>query len=167
MKKIISFLFVFVMCFALFSCDPGTYVVQPEVLTGVESVELIEYTNSKQKYFKTWVPDQFDDLIPFEVANATVLERLPEERIQEFKDAFMQTHILHTYYAYNSPSDVCIRLNYENGNFLIIWANYKRNSFGGYIGQYAADGTVLSFWGSFSGLMYYEDLVNNFFAYKI
>lgn len=170
MKKKLLFLLSCVLVFALgilAGCDPGTFIIDSELLQDVESIELIEYENKKQKSFSTWVPDQFDDLIAFETANATVLERLEEERIAEFIEAFRQTDILHTYYAYNSPSDVCIRLNYLNGNFLIIWANYKRGSFAGYIGEYSSDGRVLSFWGSFSALFYYEDLVNNFFDYHI
>ena len=42
--------------------------------------------------------------------------------------------VLYKYYAYNSPKDICIRLNYEKGNFLIVWANYAENSYVGYIG---------------------------------
>ena len=113
------------------------------------------------------MPNHFEDLKPFDTAKATVIEILQEEKKSDFLDAFMQTDILETYYAYDSPVDICIRLNYENGNFLIIWSNYKQNSFAGYIGEYSADGTVLSFWGSFSALSYYQELINNFFSYNI
>ena len=105
--------------------------------------------------------------LPFDTDKASVVESLPTEKIPEFLDAFSKTDILHTYYAYNSPKDICIRLNYENGDFLIIWADYARGSFGGYIGEYSANGEVLSFWGSFSALDYYEELVNNYFDYNL
>ncbi|MBQ3506656.1 MAG: hypothetical protein IJA89_07800 [Clostridia bacterium] len=167
MKKIICFLYLIIMCFCLCSCDPGTYTINPNSLEGVKTIELIDYKNPDQKRFASWVPNHFEDLKPFDTAKATVIEILQEERKSDFLDAFMQTNILHKCYAYDSPVDICIRLNYENGNFLIIWSNYKKNSSAGYIGEYSADGTVLSFWGSFSGLSYYQGLINNFFSYNI
>lgn len=167
MKKMISLVIIMIMCFSLSACDPGSFSINRDSLKSVVSVDLIEYTNPNQKHFTTWVPDQFNELIPFVPANAKVLESLPSEKISEFLDAFSKTDILHTYYAYNSPKDVCIRLNYENGNFLIIWANYAENRYAGYIGEYASDGTVLSFWGSFSSLNYYMDLVNQYFSYSL
>lgn len=167
MKKMISLVFLMIACFLLCACDPGSFLIDRDSLKGVVGVDLIEYTNPNQKKFTSWVPDQFDELMPFDLSDATVLESLPSEKISEFLDAFSNTDILHTYYAYNSPKDVCIRLNYENGNFLIIWANYAESGYAGYIGEYASDGTVLSFWGSFSSLDYYTDLVNQYFSYNL
>ena len=169
MKKIISFLCLVVMCFCLClcSCDPGTYTIFPSSLEGVKTIELIEYKNPDQKQFTSWVSNHFEDLKPFDTANATVIETLQEEKKADFLDALMQTDILHIYYAYDSPADICIRLNYENGDFLIIWSNFKENSFAGYIGKSSSDGSVLSFWGSFSDLSYYQELINNFFNFNI
>ncbi len=167
MKKKISLVLLIIICFSLSSCDPGSFTINRDSLNDVICADLIEYTNPDQKHFISWVPDQFDKLVPFVPANATVLESLPSEKIPEFLDTFSNTDILHTYYAYNSPKDVCIRLNFENGNFLIIWANYTENSFAGYIGEYASDGSVLSFWGSFSALDYYTDLVDQYFNYSL
>ena len=167
MKKIFAIMIAVITCFSICSCDPGSFVVSRDSLDNVISVELIEYANSDQKHFTTWVPDQSNKLVPFNLANATILETLPEEKISGFLDAFSMTDILHTYYAYDSPKDICIRLNYESGDFLIIWANYAENSYAGYIGEYSSDGTVSSFWGSFSSLSYYTELVNQFFAYEL
>ena len=167
MKKIFAIMIAVITCFSICSCDPGSFVVSRDSLDNVISVELIEYANPDQKHFTTWVPEQFDELAPFNFANATILETLPEEKIPDFLDAFSKTDILHSYYAYNSPKDICIRLNYENGDFLIIWANYAENRYAGYIGKYSADGTVVSFWGSFSSLSDYKDLVNNFFVCEL
>lgn len=155
------------MCIILCACDPGGYAIDRESLNRVVSVELIEYENPKQKEFLSWVPDQFNRLVPFVTDNVTTLECLPTEKIQDFLDAFSETNILHTYYAYNSPKDVCIKLNYDNDDFLIIWANYTENSYAGYIGEFASDGTVLSFWGSFSSARYYKDLVEEYFDYDL
>ena len=167
MKKAVAFLCLVIMCVSLCACDPASFVISPDFLKDVTYIELIEYKNPDQKQFSTWVPDQFNDLKPFDDSNATVIEILPEEKVSDFLDAFMQADILHTYYAYDSPSDICIKLNYASGNFLIIWANYNAGTYAGYIGEYLPDGTVTSFWGSFSSLKCYERLVNDFFDYKI
>ena len=167
MKKILISLCFIIMLLSLSACDPASFRIHEDSLKGIVSIELIEYENPNQKHFVSWVPDHFDDLKSFNTTNVRVIETLQDEKKSEFLDAFMQTDILHTYYAYDSPAEVCIRLNYEGGNFLILWANYKDNSYAGYIGEYSADGSVLSFWGSFSALFYYQDLVNNFFVYNI
>lgn len=167
MKRIISLLCLIAICFCLSSCDPSTFVVTAESLENVTSIELISYSNTEQKHFNSWVPNHFEDLVDFDNSRATVIENLEEEKIPEFIAEFTKTDILHTYYAYDSPNDVCIRLVFSNGNYLIIWADYNQNSHAGYIGEYMPDGKVLSFWGSFSSLHYYKDLVNNFFDYNI
>lgn len=167
MKKRICLVICIGLCCLLCACDPGSYSPEAESLGDIVSIELIEYTNEHQDHFISWVPDQFDQLLPFDSDNATVLETLPVEKIADFLDAFQKTEILSEYYVYNSPKDICIRLNDANGDFLIIWANYAEGSFVGYIGEYASDGTVLSFWGCFSALQYYKDLVNQFFIYQL
>lgn len=169
MKKVVCFLMLALACCFWGSCvyDPGRYSIDREALNKTKSIELIDYNNPEQKEFITWVPDQFDKLVAFDFSKVSVIETLAEEKINDFLDSFSKMHILHTYYAYNSPNDVCIKVNYENGEFLIIWANYKRGSFSGYIGEYSQDGKVLSFWGSFCALDDYKDLVNNYFSYSI
>lgn len=167
MKKTLFLILLAVICCFMCACDPGSYAINREKLNDVVSVELIEYTNPEQKHFISWIPDQFDQLEQFNSANAMVIETLPSEKVSEFLDAFSKTDILNDYYAYNSPKDICIRLNYKNGNFLIIWANYSENKYAGYIGKYSSDGKVISFWGSFSSLQSYKDLVNQYFNYSL
>jgi len=166
MKKLICILIVAALCFSLCACDPGTHTISPDALDNVISVELIEYENPNQKHYVFWIY-LFKELVPFSSDNATVLKTLPEDEIPNFLADFENTDILSRYCAYNSPKDICLRLNYVNGDFLIIWANYSSNGFAGYIGEYTADGSVLSFWGSFSALAYYTDLVNQYFDYEL
>ena len=167
MKKFISLICLLATCFFLCACDPGSFEITDDSLENVVSIQLIKYDNAEQKQFNSWVPNHFDDLAAFNNSRATVIEALGEDKIPEFIAEFSEADILHTYYAYDSPKDVCIRLNFRDGHFLIIWADYLKGSHAGYIGEYLADGTVSSFWGSFSSLHYYEDLVNNFFDYNI
>ena len=167
MKKITMLLLAAILCCSLASCDPATFVIEREGLDDVVSVDLINYENPDQKHFKTWVPDQSDKLLPFVAENATIIKTLEPGHLQSFLDDFAKTDILHTYYAYNSPKDVCLRLNYKDGGFLIVWSNYKANSYAGYIGEYSQDGQVSCFWGCFSGLFYYTDLVSKYFNYSL
>ena len=167
MTKTVCLILLVVICCLLCAFDPVSYTVDRSKLDSVVSIELIRYENPDQKHFSSWVPDQFDKLVPFNPENAAVLETLSSAKNAEFLEAFSKTDILATYYAYDSPKDICLRLNYENGDFLIIWANYAEGSHAGYIGEYSSDGTVLSFWGSFSGLKCYEDLVDQFFNYTL
>ena len=167
MKKIICIILGILFSITTCSCDPGTFVIKDEYLKGIISVELINYTNPDQKGFILWAPNQFDKLKKFNNDNYVVLETLPNKKINSFLDSFKNTDILHTYYAYDSPKDICIRLNYSNGNFLIIWTNYKYRNYQGYIGQYLSDGSVLSFWGCFSAYDYYRELVEYYFDIKL
>ena len=150
MRKFIGLVFILIVCFTSIACDPGTYVISPESLDNVVHVELVNYENPDQKHFVSWVPNHFDDLVSYDISKETLLEELTDEKKDELLTSFSQTDILHTYYAYDSPKDICIKLTYSSGNFLIVWADYKNNSFAGYIGEYTADGAVVSFWGSFS-----------------
>lgn len=104
MKKTICLFLMLVCCACLLvACDPGTRSIDRVELDRVVSVELIRYDNPAQKEFISWIPDQFRELAPFVLSNATVLETLPADKIPDFLDAFSKTDILNKYYAYNSP----------------------------------------------------------------
>ena len=167
MKKALTLSVLTVLCFILCACDPGSYHLDREKLSGVTGVDLIEYSNPDQKRFLTWVPDQSGSLKPFDSSRVTVLETLSGEKIEDFLDAFSKEDILNKYYAYDSPKDVCIRLKYDDGSFLIVWANYAENTHSGYIGEYRSDGTVRSVHGSFSSPGSYRELVGKYFDYGL
>ena len=88
MKKIFAIMIAVITCFSICSCDPSSFVVSRDSLDNVISVELIEYVNPNQKHFFTWVPNQFDDLLPFVPENATILllcKGTPEAVYVKFK----------------------------------------------------------------------------------
>ena len=84
MKRMISLLLLIIVFVLLSACDPGSFSIDKESLNNVVNIELVQYTNPNQKHFSSWVPDQFDKLMPFVPANATVLESLPSEKTAEF-----------------------------------------------------------------------------------
>lgn len=167
MKKSICLIIPVVLCLLLCACDPGMESIGEDALDDVVGVDLIRYDNPKQREFASWVPDHTKQLKSFDPDKVTVLETLPEDNIPALTEALSQAEILDSYFAYDSPRDVCLRLTHKDGSFLIAWANYEEGTFGGYVGEYAPDGSVLTFLGSFEALSAYTDLVDGFFAYHL
>ena len=167
MKRILLPLFLFLLSFVLCACDPGTTRADAGPMKDIAAIELIEYNNPEQKKFSSWVPDHSGKLLAFDESRVSVIETLQEDKIEDFLDSLAEKEVLSDYYCYDSPTDVCIRIRYSDGHFMILWTNYKQNSYKGYIGEYARDGSVLSFLGTFSSLQFYQELVNNFFDYSI
>ena len=152
----------------LTACDPAhTQYDYNELADHVVSVELIEYENDDREKFSSWVPDQLDEIKPFDPDKVTVLETLDGERMPDFFDQLTYESILEDYYVYDSPDGICLRMTYQNGDFTVITADYANRSFLGFICRYSADGTPIDYIGSFSSLSSYTDLVNNFFEEQI
>ena len=158
-KAAIISLCLILIALILSSCDPTMYSPSEEYLKDAVSVELIRYNNPDQKDFISWVPDHSDDLVAFDNSKVEIIEELDNEKFDDFATAFQSTEIMHTYYRCDSPNDVCIRINYENGEFLIIGKDY--------VGCFSENGEVSSFVGCFSSRTYYTDLVNEFFEYQV
>ncbi len=151
------------LCLTLSACDPAYYCFTSEYLSDVTSIELINYDNPEQKEFMSWVPDHTSDLKSFDSSKMSCLETLDESKKTEFIDTLCEEEILGTYFAFDSPNGICIKLNYSNGDFLIIWSNYQENAHSGYIGKYSPDGEVSDFIGCFENLNSYLKLVNKYF----
>lgn len=158
----LALLFVLIVsCLALTGCDPGSFNFTPEYLAGVERVELIKYDNPAQKHFSSWVPDHTKDLKPFDGAKVSVIDTLDADKFPDFTDSLCKCRILHTYFAYDSPNGLCIKLSYSNGDFLIVSCNL--DTFAGYIGKYSSDGQVSDFIGCFESYEYFGTLVRDYF----
>ena len=168
MKKVATLLLILLMlcslC-ALTACDPGTFYFDEEYLSGIVSVELVNYDNHNQKNFFTWVPDQSAKLKPIDMSKLSVVETLNQDKISDFFETLYKCHILDKYYAYDSPAGLCLKLNYANGDFIIINCAGKR--YAGYIGNFTADGNVGEFIGCFSSYYSFETLVNDYFQTQI
>lgn len=154
-----------ICCLTLTACDPGSYYFEPEELSDIVSVELINYNNPEQKHFLSWVPDHTSKLKPFDDSKLSVLETLEEDKIAQFTDVLCECNILYKYYAYDSPNGTCLKLSYSNGDFLII--NCNMPSFAGYIGKFTSGGEVAEFIGCFSSSYYFKTLVNDYFQMKL
>lgn len=160
MKKVtIISLCLILIALTLSSCDPLRFSPTEEYLKDVVSIELIRYNNPDQKDFISWVPDHSDDLVSFDNSKVEIIEELDNEKFDDFATAFQSTEVFLDYYDFDSPDGVCIRVNYKNGEFLIIGKDY--------VGYFSENGEVSSFLGCFSGRFYYTNLVNEFFEYQV
>ena len=168
MKKITVLLAVLLLLCSLCTfaaCDPSEIYFDRDDLSDIVSVELINYDNPKQKPFFSWVPDHTADLKPFDNSKISVLETLEGDKISDLLDTLCECPILAKYYAYDSPSGLCLKLNYANGDFVIITCYV--DSFTGYIGRFYSNGEVAEFIGCFVSTRCCEVLVNDYFQTKI
>ena len=163
-RLIISTLGLVIFCIFLTSCDPGIGTfgnIYP--IDGVIKIELIKYDNPDQKDFATWVLDQSDKLKDYDLSKETLLETLDESRHEQFFDQLSQYDLLDKYYAYDSPNMMCIKMTYDDGDFVIINCC---EGFCGYIGRYTSSGEVKSFYGCFSAKAYFDRLVEQYFDFQ-
>ena len=163
MKRLSLILPLLCLCLLLTACDPASYSFdEAELANGLVSVELINYDNPNQKSFASWVPDHSSDIRPFDHQKMTVSETLPEEKHGELVKRLSEADILSGYYTFDSPRGVCVKLTYENGEFLIISTMQEQKSYVSFICKYASDGTMKDYVGSFSDRESYDTLIGCF-----
>ena len=169
MKRLIAFVCLISVCLTLCSCDPAGHLagdwLEPE---RISSVELIQYDNDEQKTFDSWPESKykFRQLLFFDETKATVLKTLNQEDVPEFVDTFSEMHIWSGYYLFNSPKDKCIRINYSDGSYTVIYADPEQVYKGkGFVAEYAPDGEIEIYWGSVANIDEYNSLVA-LFEYK-
>lgn len=166
MKRLISFICLISICLTLCSCDPvghnaGDWL-EPE---KIESVELIHYDNDEQSTFEAWprTKYKFRKLQFFDGSKATVLKTLNEESLPDFVESFSGMHIWTGYFLFDSPKDECIRINYSDGSYTVIYADSEQMYKGkGFVAQYAPDGEVEIYYGSVGNIEEYNNLTELF-----
>ncbi|MDE7373695.1 MAG: hypothetical protein K2N18_06495 [Clostridia bacterium] len=153
---------VMVLCVTLLACacDPTiSTFFESEDFEDVISVELINYDNPKQKRLRFWAYDHSADLKPFDCAQMSCIEVLDESGETDFFDELCKMRVRYDYYVYDSPKGICIRLNYSNGDFIIVQQEY--------VGRFYSDGSVAEFIGYIDGKDPLKSLVNNYFQSQI
>jgi len=165
MKK--SFLiFLLVFCFVFASCDPGSFYFSTDYLNNVVSIELIDYTNTEQKSFSSWAHNHFNKLKPFNLENSTTIETLETDKIENFNLYLTEQVLYYRFYTYNSPKGLCLKLNFANGDFIII-SDVNKKGYNGYVGRYSSTGKVLDYYGCFCSEDSFVNLVNNYFNTQV
>ena len=147
MKKRLALILCLALILTFPGCDPASFSFKSYGLEEkVVRVELVNYENPNQKSFVSWVPNHSKQLKPVDLSKITVVQELPAEQNQTFIKQLTEARILYKYYDTDSPKDLCIRLTFDNGEFLLIC---DEKGSGGYIGSYSQEGKVLDFFGTF------------------
>ena len=161
MKKLALLLIIVLLCLSLAACETSFIPLDShrEIdSSDVASIQFVEYDNPNQKIFYFLTPH---DELPFKEENCTVIESLNEDKKEEFLEELGELTVVTGNYHNDSPNGICLKINYTNGDFLIVSYNEEND---GYVGDYAADGSVNNYYGNTAN---FGDWTNNFFEYQI
>jgi hypothetical protein len=93
-----------------------------------------------------------------------ILEILDVAKNEEFISEFSIIEFFQGYSHLNTPKGIGVKINYQNGDFLIITdGTLGEDSYGGDAILYNSDGIFLEFYGSLSWAQNFVDLINEFF----
>lgn len=164
MKKIIESVFLLFFSVFLFSCEPETYFFKNNTRNDeIVSIELISYSSNDVS-----VVESTGEMLDFNAENMEILEILDETKKEDFISEFSQMEFFQGYPHLNSPKGIGVKINYENGDFLIVTDGHAHeDGNGGDAILYNSDGEFLEFFGSLSWIPSLVDLVNGNFETQI
>lgn len=163
MRKKLFILLVLLLVPILFSCDPLMINLDiDELETNLVDIELINYENDEQKEFPFWAKDYSDRLLKFDSNKASIIGNLEETKIKDFLECLTEFEVIYKYYTFDSPKGRCAKLNYSNGDFIVIGLE-KINS--GYIFKYDENGNVIEYIGKIDGSKDFVLSVDHLFTY--
>ena len=163
MRNKLFILLVLLLVPILFSCDPVMINLDiDELETNLVDIELINYENDDQSKFPFWTKDYSDKLLKFDSNKASVIGDLEETKINDFLECLTEFEVIYKYYTFDSPKGRCAKLNYSNGNYIIIGLE-KLNS--GYIFKYDENGNVIEDIGKINGSKDFVLSVEHLFNY--
>lgn len=163
MRKKLFILLVLLLVPILFSCDPVMINLDiDELETNLVDIELINYENDEQSKFPFWTKDYSDKLLKFDSNKASVIGDLEETKINDFLECLTEFKVIYKYYSFDSPKGRCAKLNYSNGNYIIVGLE-KLNS--GYIFKYDENGNVIEDIGKINGSKDFVLSVEHLFNY--
>lgn len=163
MRNKLFILLVLLLVPILFSCDPVMINLDiDELETNLVDIELINYENDEQSKFPFWTKDYSDKLLKFDSNKASVIGDLEETKINDFLECLTEFKVIYKYYSFDSPKGRCAKLNYSNGNYIIVGLE-KLNS--GYIFKYDENGNVIEDIGNINGSKDFVLSVEHLFNY--
>ncbi len=145
---------------SLISCEPVKYFFKNNTRNDeIVCIELISYSPDNVA-----VVDSTDEMLDFVFENMEILEILDVAKNEEFISEFSIIEFFQGYSHLNTPKGIGVKINYQNGDFLIITdGTLGEDSYGGDAILYNSDGIFLEFYGSLSWAQNFVDLINEFF----
>lgn len=161
-KKLFFVFLLVVLGIYLIACDPPQFYHE-DLTDIVTKVELIKYDNSDVENVSNHKNPE-KDIIAFDFSKVEIIETLSIENNDNFLQDLSKIFIIANWTFANSPSEQCIRLTYNNGDFEII--SYSKNN-ERLISIYNEYGEVVRYVGGIDGRESYISLVNRYFQTQI
>lgn len=163
MKKMLVTLIVFFSIF-LTSCEPESYFFKNNSRNDeVVSIELISYVSDEVA-----VIENIEEMLDIEISDIDQLEVLDVTENEEFITDFSNIEFFLGYSHLNLPDGIGVKINYNNGDFLIVTDSFNsEQSFGGNAVLYDSEGKFIQYYGSFSWKQDFEDLINSYFITQV
>lgn len=160
MKKLIVALLLILLTVSLISCEPVKYFFKNNTRNDeIVSIELISYSQDNVA-----VVDSADEMLDFVFENMEILEILDATKNENFISEFSVIEFFQGYSHLNTPNGVGVKINYQNGDFLIITDSFiDEDVNGGDAILYNSDGVFLEYFGSISWIQTFIDLIDEFF----
>lgn len=156
MKKATGILLVLVIILFFTACEPNYYTFDyNKLVQEVESIELIRYNNPNAKEY---LDIKEEKVQPFDFKKMEILQELSEEMLEDALQTVMQMDFFLDGRVMDSPSGLCIRMIYKNGDFEIFAADSEDDSLlYPYAGGFFEDGSVKRFIGAVVGTSCFID----------
>jgi len=160
MKKLIVILFLILLTVFLTSCEPNKYFFKSNVRNNeIVSIELLSYRQDNVA-----VVNSTDGMLDFVFENMEILEILDSIKNENFIFEFSRIEFFQGYSHLNTPNGVGVKINYENGDFLIVTDRIKdEDEYGGDAILFNSDGIFLEYFGSISWIQTFTELIDDFF----
>lgn len=147
MKKIVSILTLIALLISsmfLSSCESERYYITEHDMADVSQVQLVYYDNPNSEIIKyhifAWKKPA---LKSFDISKMEIIEVLPAEKHEEFVRLMIESMCVIEPPACDSPDGYCVRIVYENGEYIVISASLYKS----YCARFNADGSMMEYYG--------------------
>ena len=141
--------------------DPASYLFDYEKLKEqVATVELINYENEEPKKIK-----DISEILPYDFDKEEVLETLPADKIDDFIMDLSEIRFLDYSSFAKEPVEICIKITYKNGEFIIITSTLMDVAYG-LVELFNSNGCPIEYIGAPGDRDEFVALVNKYFEHK-
>ena len=123
-------LIVFILCLFmigvqfLIACDPDFEYDIAWLKENVVSVEMIKYDNEELKLVYDRV-----EILPIDFDKIEIIEKLPDSKIEDFINDYSSSWKMESGVFFAEPVGVCVKMNFVNGDFMIITEEDPKEDF--------------------------------------